>query len=73
MKDNPMPRSNIVKVNLSIPHFPISVNVHGGDIHVTYGAQTVTARDYDSAIKEIGAAVMHALACDGRLPADFVK
>jgi len=48
--------------------FPIKLDQQGVDrFTVTYGRQIKTGLTYNDAARELGAAIMHALACDDRL------
>jgi hypothetical protein len=48
--------------------FPISLKQTGIDsFTVTYGKQIKTRLPYGKAATELGACIMHALACDGKL------
>lgn len=52
---------------LSTLAFPIALAKDGGRYVVAYGRQLKKGLTYDQAALELGAAIMHALACDGRL------
>ncbi len=51
--------------------YPITVETHKQHMVIRYGAARFKVESYDAAMKEIGAAIMHALACDGRIPERF--
>jgi hypothetical protein len=54
-----------LKLNLA---FPVSLHQVGIDrFTVTYGKQIKTDLNYHHAALELGACIMHALACDGKL------
>ena len=52
---------------LSTLAFPIALAKDGGRYVVAYGRQLKKGLTYDQAALELGAAIMHALACDGQL------
>jgi hypothetical protein len=52
--------------------YPITVESYKRHMVVCYGEARFKVESYDAAIKEIGAAIMHALTCDGRVPENFL-
>lgn len=47
--------------------YPIKLEQqNSGRFRVTYGKQVVRGLDYARAAKELGEAIMHALACEGK-------
>lgn len=51
--------------------YPITITPKGGKIIVAYGSDKTSCDDYDSSIQAVGSAIMHAIACEGKLPAGF--
>jgi hypothetical protein len=47
--------------------FPISIEATSQGFRVTYGVQVNSSLSYTDACNELGAAIMHALYCDGAL------
>lgn len=55
-------------INLESLAFPIKLTQQGIDrFTVIYGKQTRKGMTYTQAAQELGACIMHALACDGKL------
>lgn len=53
---------------LELPNLEITLTQHGFDrFSVSYGKQFNTDLDYAQAAKELGACIMHALACNNQL------
>jgi len=63
-----MARKSTVCFDLTDLAFPVTLTQQGPDkFTVTYGLQVRDKLTYTRAAMELGAAIMHALACDGKL------
>lgn len=55
-------------IELKDVSFRVKLEQHGPDnFRVTYGKQVTDGMNYRDAALELGACLMHALACDGKL------
>ena len=60
--------TSVTNLTLDSLAFPIKLSQQGADkFTVTYGKQVKKDLNYDLAALELGACIMHALACDGLL------
>jgi hypothetical protein len=53
--------------------FEIAIGVHNNTFTVKYGKEVQAGLSYTKAATELGAAIMHALCCEGMLPNEGVK
>ena len=59
---------NVLCISLDNLAFPVKLEQQGIDqFTVTYGLQVKRRLSYNDAATELGASIMHALACDGLL------